>query len=216
MSKKNVLRPVKMTYTAHSPEERPPSIIERLRTAISSAPENSEEPVKVRLINGWHDVTWEKINIVVCNFLYDRKTEHHKRWKELEQIVGIRREHLFCGACLVFIAAVLRQNPLVVMHSLAVLAFPAICTIVVLEDENMEGAKFWMKYWIVYGLTTSIGRAFKRSSTENHDITWLDVIFFTACLLSSTYLVDAIVAFIMPLVHNLRVKFEEYNYHHVS
>ncbi|KAK6019478.1 hypothetical protein OSTOST_14884, partial [Ostertagia ostertagi] len=121
-----------------------------------------QEQVKVRLINSWNDVTWEKINIVVCNFLYDRRSEHYRTWKELERIAGIRREHLFYGICFVVFLAILRQNPLVVIHSVVVLGFPAVCTIVVLDDGHLEGARFWMEYWIVYALITSLGRAFKR------------------------------------------------------
>ncbi|KAK6043987.1 hypothetical protein COOONC_18508, partial [Cooperia oncophora] len=79
-----------------------------------------QEQVKVRLINSWNDVTWEKINIVVCNFLYDRRSERHKTWKELEKVAGIRREHLFYGMCFVIFAVLFRQNPLVVMHSVVV------------------------------------------------------------------------------------------------
>ncbi|PIO62399.1 hypothetical protein TELCIR_16041 [Teladorsagia circumcincta] len=79
-----------------------------------------QEHVKVRLINSWNDVTWEKINIVVCNFLYDRRGEHYRTWKELERIAGIRREHLFYGICFAIFVAILRQNPLVVIHSVVV------------------------------------------------------------------------------------------------
>ncbi|KAK5966767.1 hypothetical protein GCK32_020684, partial [Trichostrongylus colubriformis] len=65
-------------YSADSPVEKTPSFIERLRSAISSAEDATQEQVKVRLINGWQDVTWEKVNIVVCNFLYDKKSDHYK------------------------------------------------------------------------------------------------------------------------------------------
>ncbi|KAK6046689.1 hypothetical protein COOONC_15806, partial [Cooperia oncophora] len=81
-----------------------------------------------------------------------------------------------------------------------VLLCPAVCTILVLSDERLDGARFWLEYWIVYAVITSLGRAFKRPSEDNNDLSWMEVVFFTACLIPATYLTDFVIACIMPLI----------------
>ncbi|PIO68031.1 hypothetical protein TELCIR_10198, partial [Teladorsagia circumcincta] len=120
------------------------------------------EPVKERLIKGWQDFTGENINIVVRNFLYDDKNEQYERWRKLEKVSGLRREYFFYGVCFLVFLVILRQDPLVVVHSLVVLICPAVCTMLVLSEERLDGARFWLEYWIVYAVMTTLGRAFKR------------------------------------------------------
>ncbi|KAK6011668.1 hypothetical protein OSTOST_23239 [Ostertagia ostertagi] len=174
------------------------------------------EPVKERLIKGWQDFTGENINIVVHNFLYDEKIEQCERWKRLERASGLRREYFFYGICFFIFLVILRHDPLVVVHTLVVLICPAVCTMLVLSEERLEGARFWLEYWIVYAVMTTLGRAFKRQTAEYHDMSWMEVIFFTACLIPATYLTDFVFGCIMPIFHKIRHKFEEYNYHYVS
>ncbi|KIH55290.1 hypothetical protein ANCDUO_14557, partial [Ancylostoma duodenale] len=82
--------------------------------------------------------------------------------KELEHITGLRREKLFYAAsCLLFVL-LLRQNALSVVHSLIVLLFPATCTLVILSSGEYEKSQFWLRYWVVYALMTTLSRTFKR------------------------------------------------------
>ncbi|VDL83577.1 unnamed protein product [Nippostrongylus brasiliensis] len=150
-------------YHADSPEKKSKSFIERLYAALISPLSDTEpHPIKVRLINGWHDFTSEKINIVVCNFLYDKTSRSHKMWKELETITGFRREHLFYALCAIFCYLLIQGNSLPVVYSLVVLVFPAVCTLLALNDQQLEGAIFWLKYWVVYAMITTLGRVVKR------------------------------------------------------
>ncbi|VDO86231.1 unnamed protein product [Haemonchus placei] len=129
---------------------------------MSEFPRRAQPPVKVRLINGWQDFTGENINTVVCNFLYDENSEHYERWQKVETISGLRREHFFYGMCFALFVMVVRQDPLAIMHSFVVLIGPAICTVLVLNDEQLEGARYWLQYWIVYAVITTLGRISKR------------------------------------------------------
>lgn len=180
---------------------------------------HSAEPVKVRLINGWQDLTSEKLNIVVCNFLYDKEIGSNRTWKELERITGLRREQLVYGSCVLLLIAVLRHNSLTIVHATVVLTVPAVCTLMMLNSDQTEGVRFWMQYWVVYGLMTALGRVLKRSNHDAHDTpdtNWMEIMFFAACLLPSTHLLDVIIACFSPLLNSIKLKFEEYNYCYVS
>ncbi|KAK6049016.1 hypothetical protein COOONC_13479 [Cooperia oncophora] len=65
--------------------------------------------------------------------------------------------------CFIIFLIILRRDPLAVVYCSVVLLCPAVCTILVLSDERLDGARFWLEYWIVYAVITSLGRAFKRS-----------------------------------------------------
>ncbi|KJH53441.1 hypothetical protein DICVIV_00379 [Dictyocaulus viviparus] len=213
---KDVLRPVAMKYTADSPVEKTPSFMERLQAIISPTQNTTSQIVKVRLINSWQDVTFDKINIVICNYLYDRKSGNHQVWKELERVTKLRRENLFYGMWCVGLALIIHNDSLTTLYCMLVLVFPAICSIIVLSSEDMHGVQFWLQYWTVYGMITSIGKSLKRSSHEASDTSWIEIVFFAACLLPGTYLLDFIFSCITPVFNTLRLKFEEYNYHYVS
>ncbi|WKX98675.1 hypothetical protein Q1695_013956 [Nippostrongylus brasiliensis] len=203
MTSKPALRPVKMEYHADSPEKKPnnKSFIERLYAALISPLSDTEpHPIKVRLINGWHDFTSEKINIVVCNFLYDKTSRSHKMWKELETITGFRREHLFYALCAIFCYLLIQGNSLPVVYSLVVLVFPAVCTLLALNDQQLEGAIFWLKYWVVYAMITTLGKVVKRPPPESNDLSWMEIVFFAVCLIPSTYLVDIMISSISPIL----------------
>ncbi|WKX98674.1 hypothetical protein Q1695_013956 [Nippostrongylus brasiliensis] len=230
MTSKPALRPVKMEYHADSPEKKPnnKSFIERLYAALISPLSDTEpHPIKVRLINGWHDFTSEKINIVVCNFLYDKtryfaklanylNTQNRFRWKELETITGFRREHLFYALCAIFCYLLIQGNSLPVVYSLVVLVFPAVCTLLALNDQQLEGAIFWLKYWVVYAMITTLGKVVKRPPPESNDLSWMEIVFFAVCLIPSTYLVDIMISSISPILVSLQEKFEQYNFHYVT
>ncbi|KAK5974767.1 hypothetical protein GCK32_021674, partial [Trichostrongylus colubriformis] len=97
-----------------------------------------------------------------------------------------------------------------------VLIFPAACTIVALDDEQLEVARFWMEYWIAYGVITTLGRAVRRHATDSSEMSWVEVMFFSACLIPATFLVDIVISCVRPAFNNVRLKFEEYNYRYVS
>ncbi|KAK5971735.1 hypothetical protein GCK32_013105 [Trichostrongylus colubriformis] len=217
MDKRKALRQRQLKYPSDLSSQKTPSFLERIRSALSPSIESAYDPPRERLINGWQDVTGENINIVICNFLYDEKSEQNERWKRLEKFSGVRREYFFYGMCFIIFIATLCQDPLTVVHSLVVLIWPAMCTMWVLNDARVEaGARFWLQYWIVYAIITSLGRAFKRSSEDSNDLSWMEIIFFTACLIPATYLSDFVLACILPIFNKIRTKFDEYNYHYVS
>ncbi|KAE9416267.1 hypothetical protein Angca_000914 [Angiostrongylus cantonensis] len=212
----DVLRPVQMKYSSSSPKAKTPSFIEKVQSLIAPVTETTmtTQPVKVRLINGWQDVTFEKMNIVICNYLYDHQSANHQMWKELEKITTLRREYLFYGMCCAVSALFFRNDLLTLLYCVVALVLPAICTIVALSTENLEGARFWLEYWAIYGLITSVGKTLKSHGTN--DTSWIEVVFFAACLLPGTCLINVVFSCIMPTFNNLRLKFEEYNYYFVS
>ncbi|CAJ0598568.1 unnamed protein product [Cylicocyclus nassatus] len=215
MSKK--LYPVPMKYTAESPVRQSPSFMERLRTAITIGNErsfdNGMKPVKVRLINGWQDLTSDRLNILVCNFLYDREAAHYRILRELEHATGIRRERIVYVTFLVIFALLIYQNALTILHSLIVLIFPAACTLMLLSTEDVANAQFWLRYWTVYALVTVFSRILlKRTNHENGDVSWLELIFFMICLIPGTFLLDFVFTFIMPFFNAMKAKIEEYNF----
>uniref|UniRef100_A0A7I4Y7N6 Transmembrane protein n=1 Tax=Haemonchus contortus TaxID=6289 RepID=A0A7I4Y7N6_HAECO len=216
MDQNKGFRQVSLKSSSEASPRSSPSIFERIRTALSPSAESTQPPVKVRLINGWQDFTGENINTVVCNFLYDENSEHYERWQKVETISGLRREHFFYGMCFALFVMVVRQDPLAIMHSFVVLIGPAICTVLVLNDEQLEGARYWLQYWIVYAVITLLGRIFKRPPDDYSDLSWMEVIFFAACLIPASYLPDFIIACIMPLFNKAKLTFDEYNYQYVS
>ncbi|EYB98492.1 hypothetical protein Y032_0131g1655 [Ancylostoma ceylanicum] len=132
---------------------------------------------------------------------------------DLEQVTGFRREKLFYAAlCLLFVL-LLRQNALCVVHSLIVLLFPATCTLVILSSGEYEKSKFWLRYWVVYALMTTLSRTFKRSNHDTSDLSWMEVIFFILCLIPGTFLLEFVFTFITPIFNAVIRKIEEYNYH---
>ncbi|VDM53999.1 unnamed protein product [Angiostrongylus costaricensis] len=156
----------RMKYTPNSPKAKTPSLIEKLQSMIApSQTTMTAQPVKVRLINGWQDVTFDKMNIVICNYLYDHQSANHQMWKELERITTLRREYLFYAMCCAVSALLFRNDLLTLLYCVVALVFPAICTIVVLSTENLEGARLWLEYWAIYGLITSVGKTLKREHT---------------------------------------------------
>ncbi|ETN70838.1 hypothetical protein NECAME_14504 [Necator americanus] len=126
---------------------------------------------------------------------------------------GFRREQIFyvtlCTFCVLFI----RQNALLIVHSLTVLLFPAACTLILLSNGEPEKSRFWLRYWVVYALMTTLSRLLRRSNYETSDISWMEVIFSILCLIPGTFLLDFVFTFIIPLFSAVMNKIEEYNYH---
>ncbi|CAD6192102.1 unnamed protein product [Caenorhabditis auriculariae] len=236
-SNTKILKPVPMKYGSMASERevvKPPQKGLFARLASYIAPTTEAQPVReaqrMQLINCWADVEPRKLNIIICNYLYDENAHSGRSamWAEMERATSMRRESiLYTGIAAVFLV-LLAQDAVGMVLVLMTLLFPAAATILALLppsaqaapapmhpseiSERMQTLTFLMRYWTIYGIFLTLEKAVE-SLIKCGEMRLVRLIFLSLCLLPHLPLLDFVFSIVLSIVKRLRSFFEQYNYY---
>uniref|UniRef100_A0A1I7UQH8 Receptor expression-enhancing protein n=1 Tax=Caenorhabditis tropicalis TaxID=1561998 RepID=A0A1I7UQH8_9PELO len=154
-----------------------------LASYLTSTAKSEPKPVPIQkkhLMTSWDDVDFVKLNMLVCNILYEQNS-YEPLITEIERVVGRRREHCFYGVLSAAVVLILLHDAIGAMTAFMTLIIPTFMTVTAISSSlEKEYQDFSIRYWTVYAVFVTIESFL--SSLIQWDLRLFRLIFMSSCL----------------------------------